>query len=149
VNALNAIGWCHALLGNHTAALTYCQQALALNQQLGDRVGEAHTWDSLGYAHHHVGHHTQAAGCYQHARTLFRSLGDRYYEATVLTHLGDTHHAAGHPDQARTAWTTALDILTDLNHPDADTVRAKVATFDRPPPARPGTFPHRADTATR
>jgi tetratricopeptide (TPR) repeat protein len=132
-HALNAVGWYHALLGDHTAALTYCQQALTLNQQLGNRDGQAHTWDSLGYAHHHLHHHTQAADCYQHAITLSRDLGDRYHEASTLTHLGDTHHAAGRPDAARTAWRQALDILTDLDHPDAAEVRATLDRLDREP----------------
>ncbi len=132
--ALNAVGWYHVLLGDPTHALAYCRQALTLNQQLGDRDGEAAAWDSLGYAHHHLRHHAQAADCYQHALTLYGDIGDRYYEADTLTHLGDTQHAAGRPDQARAAWTAALDILTDLDHPDADAVRAKLATLDQPAP---------------
>jgi tetratricopeptide (TPR) repeat protein len=114
-----------------------------LFQELGDRDGEAATWDSLGYAHHHLAQHTEAADCYHHALTLYRDLGDRYNEADTQTHLGDTHHAAGQPDQARTAWAAALDILADLNHPGADTVRAKLATLDQTPtpPAEPGTSP--------
>ncbi|HVQ95048.1 MAG TPA: BTAD domain-containing putative transcriptional regulator [Mycobacteriales bacterium] len=133
-HGLNAVGWDHGLLGDHTRARTYCQQALTLFQQVGDRDGEAGAWDSLGYANHHLGHHTQAVDCYRHALTLVRGLGDRYLEATALTHLGDSQHAAGQPDQARAAWTAALDILTDLDHPDADAVRAKLATLDQPAP---------------
>jgi DNA-binding SARP family transcriptional activator/tetratricopeptide (TPR) repeat protein len=129
-DALNAVGWCHARLGDHAQALTYCQQALALNQQLGDRYGQANTWDSLGYAHHHLNQHAEAADCYQHALILFRDLGDRYNEATTLTRVGEAHHAAGQPEQARAAWVTALEILTALNHSDADLVRAKLATLD-------------------
>ncbi len=135
--ALNAVGWYHAMLGEHTSALTHCQQALTLYEQLGDRYGQAGTWDSLGYAHHHLGHHTAAAECYTLALSLYGDLGDRYEEASTLTHLGDTHHAAGHPEAARTAWTAALGILTDLVHPDADTVRAKLAILDQTPPAQP------------
>jgi tetratricopeptide (TPR) repeat protein len=131
-NALNAVGWCHILLGDHTKALTYCQRALTLHHQAGDHDGEANTWDSLGYAHHHLGDHTQAADCYQHAIVLYRDHGDRYCEANTLTRLGDSHQSAGRPVQARATWTTALDILTDLDHPDADTVRAKLATLDQP-----------------
>ena len=127
--ALNSVGWDHALLGNHTNALTYCQQALTLSEQLGDRDGQAHAWDSLGYAHHRLGHHTHAAGCYQQALTLYRALGDHYEEATTLTNLGDTYHAAGHPDATQTTWTHALAILNNLDHPDADTVRAKLAAL--------------------
>ena len=138
--ALNAVGWCQALLGDHTEALSYCRRALTLHQQLGDPYGEANTWDSLGYAHHHLNEHSQAADCYQHALTLFHDLGARYYEASTLIRLGHTHHAAGQPDQARTTWTSTLDILTDLDHPDAAAVRAKLATLD-PTTTEPDTNP--------
>jgi tetratricopeptide (TPR) repeat protein len=139
-DALNAVSWCHVQLGDHTRALTYGQQALTLYQELGDRWGEGNAWDSLGYAHRHLGHLAQAAACYQHALTHARDLGDRYDEATTLTNLGDTHHAADRPDQARTAWTTALDILTHLNL-DTDAARAKLTTLDHTPPTQPGTRP--------
>jgi tetratricopeptide (TPR) repeat protein len=69
--ALNGVGWEHALLGDHTHALTHCQQALTLFQETGDRDGEAATWDSIGYARHHLGHHIQAVDCYQRALTLY------------------------------------------------------------------------------
>jgi hypothetical protein len=61
-------------------------------------------------------------------------LGDRYYEADTLVRLGDTHLAADNPDGARTAWQRALDILTELDHPDADTVRAKHHGLDQTEP---------------
>jgi DNA-binding SARP family transcriptional activator/tetratricopeptide (TPR) repeat protein len=131
--ALNAVGWYHTMLGDHTHALTHCQQALALFQQLGDRDGQAAAWDSLGYAHHHLGDHTRAADCYEHALALFRELGD-HYETDTLTRLGDTHYAAGRPDQARAAWTTALNILTSLGHPDADQLRAKINDLNQRTP---------------
>jgi tetratricopeptide (TPR) repeat protein len=128
--ALNSVGWCHALLGDPQQSLASCQQALALHQDLGNREGEADTWDSLGYAHHHLGHHRQAADSYQHSLHLLRNLGDRYNEATVLTRLGDTHHAARNHQAAREAWQQALAILDELDHPDTEQVRAKLASLD-------------------
>jgi tetratricopeptide (TPR) repeat protein len=68
-------GWCRALLGNHTAALAYCQQALTLHQQIGERWGQAAAWDSLGYAHHDLGRHTDAAHSY--SADLSHYIGDR------------------------------------------------------------------------
>jgi len=124
------VGWFHVLLGDYRQALTACHQALTLFQDLGDRVGQAGTWDSIGYAHHYLGHHTHALTCYERALTLFRDLGDRYGEATTLTHLGDTHHATGNHQAANNAWQHALAILDDLNHPDAEQVRAKLAGLD-------------------
>jgi len=114
-----------------TEALTSCQHALTLLQDLGDRFGQAITWDSLGYAHHH---HGQALACYQHALTLYRDLGDRYQEADTLTNLGRTHHATGNHHSARHAWHQALTILEELHHPDAEQVRTKLATLDTPTP---------------
>jgi hypothetical protein len=63
---------------------------------------------------------------------LFRDLGDRYFEADTLTHLGDAHHAAGDPRAARDAWQQALTILNDMDHPDAQQVRTKLAGLDPP-----------------
>jgi tetratricopeptide (TPR) repeat protein len=119
-------GWYHALLGDHQQALTDCRQALTMFQNLGNRQHQAHTWDSLGYAHQHLGQHTEAVACYRQAFTLLRELGDRYKEATTLTHLGDAHHAASDPAAAHDAYHQAMTILDDLDHPDADTVRAKL-----------------------
>ncbi|HZM79714.1 MAG TPA: tetratricopeptide repeat protein [Candidatus Limnocylindrales bacterium] len=132
--ALNAVGWSHALLGDHQQALTSCQQALTLFQELDDRLGQAAAWDSLGYAHYHLGHHDQAIICSQHSIGLYQDLGDRYFEAHVLSHLGDTHHAAGNLQAARDAWQQALTILEQLDHPDAETVRAKLHHPNQTPP---------------
>ncbi|WSN14860.1 tetratricopeptide repeat protein [Micromonospora sp. NBC_01699] len=103
---------------------------------VGDRFGEANTWDSLGYAHHHLGNHRQAIACYRRAVDLFRAVGHRYYEADTLTHIGDSQQAAGDPEAARHCWLGSLDILDALGHPDAEQVRAKVHR-PGPPPTTP------------
>jgi DNA-binding SARP family transcriptional activator len=124
--ALNALGWDHAQLGDYAVAQMHCREALDLYQQDGHRHGQASTWDSLGYAHRHLGQYAEAAAAYQNSIDLYRDLGDRYNEADGLIHLGDVHQTAGDRDAARAAWTEALRILTELDHPDANTVRAKL-----------------------
>ena len=57
---------------------------------------------------------------------MFRDLGDRYEESVALTHLGDTYHVTGSP-AATAAWRQALDTLIELNHTDADDVRARLS----------------------
>ncbi|TWP51762.1 tetratricopeptide repeat protein [Lentzea tibetensis] len=125
-NALGAVGWFHALLGEHQEALSCCRQALTLLQELGERRGQADTWDSLGYIHRHLGHHTAAITCYQRSLDLYRQLGNRCDEAETLTSLGDTHRAAGDTDAARTASQQALSVLDELDQPEAAQVRAKL-----------------------
>jgi DNA-binding SARP family transcriptional activator/tetratricopeptide (TPR) repeat protein len=150
--ALGGLGWIHARLGDLPQALTYCQRALTLHHQLNDSRGEAMTRVGLGYTHRRLGHHSQAVTCFQHALELFRAIGDRYWETIALSSLGDTHHAAGQPDAARAAWQQALRVLDQLNHPDAERVRGKLATDTplsrdqwlnpAPPVARSDQLPH-------
>jgi DNA-binding SARP family transcriptional activator/tetratricopeptide (TPR) repeat protein len=130
--ALNAVGWDHTVLGDHAKAIVYCEQALAVQRQIGDRVGEAASCDSLGYAHYQLGHYAEAAAWFRYTVGLYRALGDPPDEADTLTHLGDTQHAAGALAAARATWQQALDILIDLDHPDAAAVRAKLDALDQP-----------------
>jgi tetratricopeptide (TPR) repeat protein/transcriptional regulator with XRE-family HTH domain len=125
-HALNAIGWDHAHLGQYQEALDACQRALALHEELDDRSGQAGTWDSIGYVHHHLGQYGRAIACYRRAVDLYRDLGDRFYEADTLAHLGDAQLAGGATDTARDTYRHALTILEQLDHPNADKVRAKL-----------------------
>jgi tetratricopeptide (TPR) repeat protein len=136
--ALNDIGWYHGHLGDYQQARAFCRQALTLCADAGHHFIEGSVWDSLGYAEHHLGNLAEAAACYQRALTIAGELGARFHEAGTLTHLGDTRQAAGDLAQARQAWQQALAIFDDLQHPDADQVRAKLASTNDhsclPPP---------------
>jgi tetratricopeptide (TPR) repeat protein len=123
--ALNMIGWCKLRLGNPERAVTYCKQAIEIQEQTADPEA-ASTWDTLGCAYQELGRHVRAADCFRRALDLSRTVGDRYYEAFVLGHLGDTHHAAGDDAAARNAWQTALDVFTRFGHPDAAELRKKI-----------------------
>ena len=124
--ALNNIGFCHIYMGSYQQALDCCRQALSIFSELGDRYGEAHTYDSLGYAYHCLGDYTQAITCYQESLAAFRERGARCALGEALTHLGDAHQATGNVPAARRTWQQALDILAELNHPDATQLRAKL-----------------------
>jgi len=124
--ALNSAGWNHTRLGELPQALECCERALALHQEIGDEYGEAATWDSLGDVHHNTARPAQAVECYERALALTRRLGSRYNEAQVLSHLADAHEAGGDPDAAGAARLSALAILDDIGHPDADRVRARI-----------------------
>jgi tetratricopeptide (TPR) repeat protein len=123
---LNDIGYGHAELGNYQQALTYCQQALAAIQDLGERNWEEGTWHSLGYIHHQLGSYQEAISCYQRSLDLSRELGDRYNEADTLDHLGDVHLSADDLAAARRAWAHALHIFDKLDHPEGERVRTKL-----------------------
>lgn len=127
--ALNGVGWFRAQVGDYHQALTYCQRAIELLQELGHRGEEARTWDSLGYTHHRLGEYPQAIWCYRRAIDLARQTGDRWSEADDLHSLGDVQRDVGNPAAARAAWRRAVVIFDEMRHPDADTVRAKLAAL--------------------
>ncbi|WP_198940651.1 AfsR/SARP family transcriptional regulator [Micromonospora sp. CB01531] len=128
-NALNEVGWYSALLGDYHRALDHCEQALVILEKLGNRRGQAATWDSLGYAHHHLGDHHRAIDCYRRAADLRHATGDRHPEAETLNRLAHTYLAVGDRESAHSAWEKALTILTQLDHPDADQVRANLGAL--------------------
>lgn len=142
-DALNTVGWELANLGRYRQALTYCQQAVALSQQIGNTHGQPHGLDSLAYVCWHLGRYAEAADAYRRAVQLLDQLGHTYEKSRTLAYAGDAHHAAGDLAAARQAWTHALAILDDLHHPDADAVRVKLTS------AAPATRPtHPARSAT-
>ena len=124
--ALNDTGWCHARLGAFNEALTMCRQAESLFQELGDRHGEAQALDSLGYAYHQLGRLTDALTSYERSLALHRSLDNRYSEAATRSRLGDTFASVGDAVAASLSWRQALTIFTELNHPEAEEVAAKL-----------------------
>jgi tetratricopeptide (TPR) repeat protein len=123
------LGTHHSQLGDHSQALVDCGAALAIFEEVGDRLGRAATLDSLGQANQHLGRHGEAVTCYQKSVDLVRAVGDRYYEAVVLRHLGEAHAHLGARGPAREAWLAAADILDELQHADADAVRASLAAL--------------------
>jgi DNA-binding SARP family transcriptional activator len=125
--ALDAVGLYHALLSRYPEALHYCERALKLATETGYKAAQAQAFESLGFIHLHMDRSDQAISCYQRSLEIYRELGDRYLVTTILSQLGDAHHAAGDPGAASQAWLEALAILEDLDHPDADDVRAKLA----------------------
>jgi DNA-binding SARP family transcriptional activator/tetratricopeptide (TPR) repeat protein len=128
--ALNTLGWDLIQIGDNQEALVHCREALRLHQELHDPRGEAAALDSLGYAYHHLGEHDQAADCYRQALRLCRALSNRWNEATVLVHLGENHEAAGDHSAAQATWRMALAVMTEIEHPGADAVRARLLSLN-------------------
>ncbi|KAA2261960.1 tetratricopeptide repeat protein [Solihabitans fulvus] len=131
-DALSAVGWYQARVGDYAEAAASCERALDLHRRHRHREGEAATLDSLGYIAHHTRRHTDAVDHYRHALALRRDLGYRYGEATTLDHLGAAHAALGEHTEAREAWRQALDLYLDQHRgAEADAVRRQLSTVDQ------------------
>ncbi|WP_079252446.1 BTAD domain-containing putative transcriptional regulator [Streptomyces sp. MP131-18] len=130
---LNNIGWFHAVLGAYEEALRYCEKALAMHRALGNAGGESSTLDSLGLIHHRLGDHERAISYYERA-LVWRTDRERVSGAETLTRLAEAQADAGRPAEARRSLRRALDMLDEFAHPDAESVRTRLAELDTAAP---------------
>lgn len=108
--ALNAIGWYRARLGEYAEARTACLAALALHREHRYLDGQGATLDSLGYIAHHTNDHVQAVGYYGQALAVMRERGNAYHEADTLDHIAKAYLALHQFDRARDTWKQALAL---------------------------------------
>jgi DNA-binding SARP family transcriptional activator/Tfp pilus assembly protein PilF len=114
-------GLCQQAAGHH-------QQSLMLCRDLGERVGEAQALNGLGEVMSAAGQPEYAQAQHTAALTVAGQIGDQHQQARAYEGLARAHHAAGDGDQARPFWQRALALYTDLGTPEADAVRAQLAT---------------------
>jgi hypothetical protein len=67
--------------------------------------------------------------CQQDRLAIRRELGDRHGEAESLRNLGDALRAVGYDLQAQGAWRRALAICDELQIPEAEKIRERLATL--------------------
>jgi tetratricopeptide (TPR) repeat protein len=145
---LLGMGAVRGALGAVPEGRELCRRALTLAAELGNRYIEALAWHGIGYAEQVLGDFAEAAAGFRRALDLARKAGDRFLEADVFTHLGDLHHAHGKTPRAHEAWSRALAIFDQIQHPDAGQVRARVANPGPPGSALSGGSPFIGDPAT-
>jgi DNA-binding SARP family transcriptional activator/Tfp pilus assembly protein PilF len=147
--ALTNLGIVAQHQGRLQQATGYHEQALSLFRQTGDRSGEAGALNGLGEV-------LLAAGRPDHARTqhtialdLAAQIGEVEKQARAHLGLARACNATDDPDLARHHWHQALTLYTSLGAPEADQIRAQLATTadrdhhadrdvdqERPPPGQ-------------
>lgn len=125
-DALARLGYHEAKVGRPRAALDNSLHGLELHRLLGNRRGEAITLAMVANIYQYLDQVENAVSYYERSAELLHRAGERYYEGRCLAALGDTYRDSGRLTDARVAWQRALDILTDLRHPEGDVVRAKL-----------------------
>ena len=122
--ALNLIAVCRTEIGEPAVALPIVEQALALL----DRRGEVAIRDTLCSVRQALGQHAAAIAALRCAAELREQVGDRYQQTQILVRLGRVQTDAGESKGAGDASRTASTLLTDMGHPDAESVDALPAT---------------------
>jgi eukaryotic-like serine/threonine-protein kinase len=94
----------------HRAANTYLTRALLLQQERGDRAGQAEVLNALGVAYEHLGKMAEAVSQYRRAAELRQELGDQGGFAIATFNLGQVLTVRGEFADAEQALREALAI---------------------------------------
>ena len=112
--ALHNLGWALARLRDQEA-FGYLEQALAIRQELGDTVGEAHTAIGLGEGYYKVrGPGEDALKYMQRAADLLRPTDLSSLRAVSLNNLGEVHFELGDLEAAAECYAEARDIWHEI-----------------------------------
>lgn len=133
VQTLNGIAATFAAAGDSQEALDQYEKALALATALGQRHTQIVSILGIGEVGLATGRYLSAADDFRAALKLSQSIAAPVSEAQALHGLG---HACLHtegPTVAREHLAAALALFEASGRPEADDVRAQLATFERTP----------------
>jgi DNA-binding SARP family transcriptional activator len=127
-DVLQAVGDISSSMGRHETALDLADSAFRIWRRSGIVEEERFALRSKGTALIGLDRHEEGVDCLDLAAEMFFTRGELYQAADVLNELGDVFLRAGDRPRARDCWLRAGRVLTDLSHPDADDVRAKLVS---------------------
>ena len=119
---LNKIGGCYLSISQYPKALNFYQQELALEQQIGDKAGEATTLNNIGLVYSNIGQPQKALDFYQQALPLRRQVGDKAGEATTLNNIMFAWKLLRQPGVAVFYGKQAVNVY--------QSIRANISTLD-------------------
>ena len=124
---LSDMGVTHARLGDFASAFECHQQALTMIRPMAQRGIEGELRNKAGDSYLLAEEFATALDHYQRASVLAAQAGESYQRARALDGIARCQLALGRLAGARRHWMQALAIFTDLDHRDADQVRAALA----------------------
>ena len=92
---LTNLGIGHYSLGGYRRAIDLHTQALAIDRDLGARLGEGADLGNLGNCHYSLGDYQRAIDLHTQALAIDRDLGARLGEGADLGNLGNCHYSLG------------------------------------------------------
>jgi tetratricopeptide (TPR) repeat protein len=111
---LGTLGSAYDRLGQVEKAIEYCQQALDIAKEVGDRESEGALLGNLGVAYADLGQVEEAIEYYQQALVIQKDIGDRMGEGNKLGNLGSAYYHLGQVEKAIEYYQQALDISREI-----------------------------------
>jgi tetratricopeptide (TPR) repeat protein len=132
--ALARLGEVRSRLGHFQQAVDRLQQSLAVACAAGNRDDEADALNTLGEVFLAAGRPRDARDRLGAALELATETGLEYEQARAHDGLGHAYRVTGDAAEAHRHWQQALSIFAELGVPEADQVRAQLATAETEPP---------------
>jgi tetratricopeptide (TPR) repeat protein len=92
---LIGLGTVHYSMGEYQNATSFYQQSLVIQQEIGDRNGEANSLIGLGNVYNSTGKYQKAISFYQQSLVIQQEIGDRNGEEKSLGNLGNVYNSIG------------------------------------------------------
>lgn len=92
---LSEIGYLLKGLGDYKQAVEYYQQALNIQQQIGNKPGESAIFNNIAATAHACGDYDTSFDYLTKALTIQRQIGDKSGEGTTLNNIGETYRVRG------------------------------------------------------
>jgi tetratricopeptide (TPR) repeat protein/transcriptional regulator with XRE-family HTH domain len=127
--ALGNLGIAWFTLSDVRKAIEFHEQSLVIAREISDRRSEGTALGNLGGAWARLGNAHKAIEFYSQHLAIARDIGDRRGEAVASFNMGVALHALGQPDEAISHAGHALNIFTEIEDPNAATVRCKLAEW--------------------
>jgi tetratricopeptide (TPR) repeat protein/transcriptional regulator with XRE-family HTH domain len=127
--SLNNLGKLLEETGRHVEAIRCLQQCLEISRDLGHRRVEANALNTLGTLYERTGRCADAVECQTRSRDIADELGDPRIRAEALRDLGAAYRTLGRNREAKAVWQEALAIFDDMQAPQADVIRARLASL--------------------
>jgi tetratricopeptide (TPR) repeat protein len=127
-DALVRLGEVYLGLGGYEQAAGHFEQALAMSREISARIVEADALNGLGEVHFRTGEAGKARAHHTVALRLASQAGVPLEQARAHSGLARACQADGNPLQARHHWQQALTHYAAIDAPEADEIRARLAT---------------------
>lgn len=111
--ALFSAGWLALFQGDYPLAITYCDESLTINQQLGDNWNSTLALNGLGRAMESMGEFDRATAIYEGALAIRRTLGNQWGVGGSLNNLGRVAMRQGDLERARELFEEGIAVFRE------------------------------------
>ncbi len=114
-SVIGNLGSTYYILGEVKKAIEYCEKALKIAQEIGDKHGEGQRLGNLGNVYSYMGDERKAIEYYEKALKITQEIGDKRAEGVCLGNLGSAYSNLSDVKKATEYYEKALKIAHKID----------------------------------